>query len=283
MIICSNCNHQQQSGSTCENCGQLIQEINHSEEQHAQTPNENTHTDKSNEVAATVTSQQAESTSNETLDNIKKGLGSYWKFFVELLKNPTKSLQLHDKHLGFSIVSVSLFVLTLSLGYYFTLNTAMGGIFGELEDMLGSFGGYDYGYSGAGEFFNIVLKMILVGAIAFGISYGSLLIIFKTAKLELNPKQLFIQFSSLSIPFLVLNIVVILLGALSVGMLANSLLGGTVQLYLSLVPALLVYDKLTRHPQRIYYGVGTAFLIGAINILINSLLLKHIGLSTNLL
>lgn len=283
MIICSNCNHQQQSGSTCENCGQLIQEINHSEEQHAQTPNENTHTDKSNEVAATVTSQQAESTSNETLDNIKKGLGSYWNFFVEILKNPTKSLQLHDKHLGFSIVSVSLFVLTLSLGYYFTLNTAMGGIFGELEDMLGSFGGYDYGYSGAGEFFNIVLKMILVGAIAFGISYGSLLIIFKTAKLELNPKQLFIQFSSLSIPFLVLNIVVILLGALSVGMLANSLLGGTVQLYLSLVPALLVYDKLTRHPQRIYYGVGTAFLIGAINILINSLLLKHIGLSTNLL
>lgn len=283
MIICSNCNHQQQSGSTCENCGQLIQEINHSEEQHAQAPNENTHTDKSNEVAATVTSQQAESTSNETLDNIKKGLGSYWKFFVELLKNPTKSLQLHDKHLVFSIVSVSLFVLTLSLGYYFTLNTAMGGIFGELEDMLGSFGGYDYGYSGAGEFFNIVLKMILVGAIAFGISYGSLLIIFKTAKLELNPKQLFIQFSSLSIPFLVLNIVVILLGALSVGMLANSLLGGTVQLYLSLVPALLVYDKLTRHPQRIYYGVGTAFLIGAINILINSLLLKHIGLSTNLL
>src|SRR5690625_1412615 len=109
MLVCNQCNNEQETGKFCGACGGSLQ-----------LDGGETAAPSANQAAATTTAQPQ---TQQTTETIKNGLSEYWNYFLNLIKNPTKAFQLNESHFINGLINIGLFAVAFSLGVYFYANS----------------------------------------------------------------------------------------------------------------------------------------------------------------
>ncbi|PKR77875.1 hypothetical protein CEY16_08070 [Halalkalibacillus sediminis] len=249
MLICEKCNQVHDSGKFCGVCGGPLVES-------SQTPDQ---TQFQQEAAATSNASTAQTT-NETMSQIQNGLKDYGNYFLELLKNPTASLNTNEQHFTSGMVTLFLYALTFSLSIYFLVsslfNEYMGGFMTDTSV----------------PFFSVNARIVFFVLLLLACAAVGIIVMLKVAQSTMNITSIFAQFGSLAAPFTAVNVLAILTGLAGSAKLTLILLGFSYSILLFVIPSLLVYDKtstINRNGQNIYFSIGA--------VLITSILVYFIG------
>ena len=255
MLVCKQCNVEQQSGKCCGQCGSpLVEQTEQTVEQKAQ--------EKQVQEAQNVESASSETTaaaagSAQTVQR-KNVLQAYVSFIGSVIKNPTRALQLNDHYFGYALATIAIYAFAYALTNYFLTNKMTKDMFGPLPASLPFID------------FTVPLFFYIAGALAS---------IFAAGKFMGSPssvKQIIAQYGGLLIPFMAINVVMILFGA--VGMIKFTIGMTILSLIFSLyfLPAVHVFQKgmESKSEQRVYFSLAAA----AVSMLISYIIIRLVFL-----
>lgn len=268
MLVCSNCNHRQEDGKFCSVCGGPLVEQTQTTEQ--VQVNQNV-TPSNDQVQNTTNAQQQP---NQAVENVKKELSNYWGYFTDFLKNPTKALNTSEQNFLNGLITLVLYLVTFSLSMYFLIN-------GLYKDVASIFGYYDE----SAPFFEVFFRVLFYIALLVLSGLVAAFIMLKVAKINFNINSLIAQFGSLSVPFVVVNLVAILTALAGAGELTVYLLLLPYSILVSFTPGVLVFEKATQvdvNGQRYYYAVGTVVITAVltyfiVDFIVSDFLNKYFG------
>lgn len=259
MLVCKQCNFEQQSGKFCGQCGSpLVEQTEQTVEQKAQ--------EKQVQEAQNVESASSETTaaaagSAQTVQR-KNVLQAYVSFIGSVIKNPTRALQLNDHYFGYALATIAIYAFAYALTNYFLTNKMTKDMFGPLPASLPFID------------FTVPLFFYIILFIA-----GALASIFAAVKFMgslSSVKQIIAQYGGLLIPFMAINVVMILFGA--VGMIKFTIGMTILSLIFSLyfLPAVHVFQKgmESKSEQRVYFSLAAA----AVSMLISYIIIRLVFL-----
>lgn len=235
MLVCKQCNHEQESGKFCGQCGgPLVEQTEESAEQ------QEAHASRNETAAAAADTVQTEQRNNV--------FQSYLAFITNLIKNPTRALQLNENYFGYGLISISIFALAYALTYYFLANKITKEMFGPLTTSL--------------PFIDITVPLFFFIILFIA---GAVVSIFVAVKLLNNPssvKNVIAQFGGLLVPFMVINVAMILFGIAGMLKFTVGTTGLTLMFAVYFLPILLVFAKGTesKSEQRVYFSLGASAL-----------------------
>jgi hypothetical protein len=245
--MCPNCNHNQSAGKFCENCGgQLI--VQRSTPDHSQyTPNVN-YNNPQIDQSGTATFPQA-----QPMPRGESAFNVYFSNFFNLVKNPTEALKAGESDFNKGVINLVLFAVAFGMGFYTLINSVVsrtissyGSLFSQEEVKL--------------PFFEVFMKTSLFALAFLAIGFVSMLIMVKSAKSTLNPKTLIAQYGGLVVPFVIVNVVAIVLAFAESYELAPTLLLLSLVFATFLVPLLLTFQNTKHSNQRVYLSLAASFL-----------------------
>lgn len=265
MLKCSTCNAEQDSGKFCGVCGGHLEAIESGEDFSQQIEDEQAATTQSIPVQPDVPQahEQPISAPQQNSFEIQKELGQYWTYVLDLLKNPTKGLQLGESQFIYGIINLALYVITFSLSIYTLFNTIFKNTFGLLSD-IGMFGDIFNAVSGVPKslpFGTIVFQTGTRGIILIIIAFASLFVFSKLMTNRISFKGLVAQYGGVITPLLALNILAIFIGLLGSASLSSTLIIFSIIFTMIITPALIVFEKgahLTNLTQKVYFGFGAS-------------------------
>ncbi|MFD1173481.1 hypothetical protein [Oceanobacillus picturae] len=250
MLVCTTCNHKQETGKFCGVCGSVV------------TPEGNP-AGADNLTAPAQSAATMAPVSQPT--DIKDGLQQYGSYFLSLLKNPSLAFQSGRKHFISGFVTLIIYAIAFSLSIYFLANSLtrsfMGG-FGTTESSL--------------PFFELNFRLFFIIAISMVISLLSSFIMVKAAKNHIDFQTFVAQFGGLAVPFVGLNVLAILFGLAGSIQLTMYTLGTSLILFLMFVPVIMVYDKATlvaKQGQRVYLSLATVILMSVLTYIVGRIML----------
>lgn len=274
MLVCQNCNNQQDDGKFCGVCGGAVEEMVASTEQ----PNENVEqvagNDPVNEsieqesvnVSASQGAATVETQAQPTAEAIKSGLSNYWSYFINLIKNPSRAFQTGENQFINGLITLGLYALLFSLSLYFLANTVMN-----------TFGGW---YSDESiPFFSVVSRLFIFAIIILGITFGSAFAMIKIAKNHESFKTIITQYGSVIVPFTALNVIAMLGGLIGSIQLTMYSLLLSVLFTVTFIPVLFVYEKvsaISKNGQKIYLSLATIIMISLISFILGDALLMNL-------
>lgn len=248
MLICSNCNNEQESGKFCGVCGGALQAA---QSQPGNPPVQPTPVNTPEGQVAATTTTTAEPQTQQTTEKIKNVLSQYWAYFLNVIKNPTSAFQLNESHFINGIITMVLYILTFSLSIYFIANSLMRATFGGLYDQ-------------SLPFFLINSRLVFLAILAIALTFGSAMAMTKIAKSRDAFKTILAQYGGLIVPFTALNVIAILGGLVGSPFLTFIPLTISFTVIFSFVPVLFVFEKastIDMQGQKIYLSLATLFLI----------------------
>ncbi|WP_462410834.1 zinc ribbon domain-containing protein [Neobacillus sp. Marseille-QA0830] len=264
-MICPNCNHENQGGKFCENCGTNLttasqtaaatDTINRVETPYYQNPQAHHNGAQPAQPAA----------ANQYIETTKKISKLYFGYAMEVLKRPFSTSQFYGgEQFVNGIITMCLYALFTPLVLYF-------GLKGILEE-LGSFGGglFDsavesitppFGDAVVKPFFGYLVFIFLVSAFTFGA--------IKLGKVQAGYKEVIARFGSFLLPITALLLVALLLSLLkmkfSFFILLFAIFGS-----ITVVPALVIasFKRNTTEGLDVIYGTLLTYLATFITIYI---------------
>jgi len=252
MLVCNQCNNEQETGKFCGACGGSLQ-LDDGETPASQPVQQTT------AAAATTTAQPQ---TQQTTETIKNGLSEYWNYFLNLIKNPTRAFQLDESHFINGLINIALFAVAFSLSVYFYVNSLAKK---AVSTTAGLFGVSDVSTAAVSlPFFSINSRLVFIMALYLLVSFGSAFVITKIGKSDDSFKTFLSQYGGLTVPFAALNIIAILTGLMGIDLLTVFLLGLSGTITLVFVPVLYVFEKLSAlnvNGQRVYLSLSTLVLI----------------------
>lgn len=272
MIVCPNCNYEQDEGKFCAKCGTATVEATTSAEQRnneikeesvaSQLPPQSS--DKE-QTAATI--EQSNADTQQTIEVTKQALGQYWDYVLFLLKNPSRAFNMNANHFIYGLVNMGIYVIAFSLSIYFLANSLFkrhGGMWSEAYSI---------------PFFRANSSMVLLMIIIMAIVFFSAFIVIKLAKGRLDFKTLIAQFGGLIVPFAALNVIAVLgglIGSLPITLIpifASSLFAYTY------IPVIFAYEKVSQvnsQGQKIYFSLLTVVLIAVFSLILSDVVIANI-------
>lgn len=261
MLKCSTCHAEQDSGKFCGVCGGNLVEKGNGEDFSQQPQDEQAATTQSIPVqpVAPQTPEQTTSAPQQSSVDIQKELGQYWSYALDLLKNPTKGLQLNENQFIYGIINLVLYVITFSLSIYTLFNTIFKNTFG----ILSSINIFDSASSAPNSlpFGTIAFQTGIRGIILIIIAFASLFIFSKLMTNRISFKGLVSQYGGMITPLLALNILAILIGLLGSASFSSSLIIFSIMFTMIITPALIVYEKGANSAnlsQKVYFSFGAS-------------------------
>jgi hypothetical protein len=247
-MMCPNCNHNQSAGKFCENCGgQLVGQQN-APDPSQYTPNVN-YTNPHIDPSGTATIQH-----QQPMPRGESAFSVFFSNFFNLVKNPTEALKAGESAFGRAIISLVLFAVAFGIGFYTLINSALsktvnsyGSLFAQEEVKL--------------PFFEVVMKTSFFALAFLAIGFVSMLIMVKGAKSPLSPKTLIAQYGGLVVPFVIVNVVAIVLAFAESYELAPTLLLLSLVFVTYFVPLMLTFENTKNlSNQRVYLSFAASFL-----------------------
>lgn len=253
-MICSNCQHEQQSGKYCEKCGSVIAV---SEEVVVEKP-------ETVEAEATGGATVNTSSNKETTENVKKALNSYGAYFLKTLKNPTDALKAEANLFTTGLINIGIYIITFGLAVYFIIHSVT-------KEFAGIF-------AVEVPFFSIFFRSAFISLLFLAIGLVSTIMMAKWVGKSSDSYQQFVsQFGSLLVPILMLHIIAILGGLFASPLLTMGALSLSLTLVTIIIPALLTFEKVQSISQQsVYLSFGSSVLA----IIISYIVVK--GLATDL-
>ncbi|RPF54237.1 zinc ribbon domain-containing protein [Aquisalibacillus elongatus] len=237
MLVCENCQHQQDSGNFCENCGTpLTSDVHNSQE----------------ETAATTS---AESQNNQ-MDNIKYHTKNYLDYVVSLIKNPTMSLNQPKSSFINGIITLVLMAIVLSLGFYLLIN----GFYKQ------TFGGY-MGEPSTLPFFSFFFRMAFSLLLIILAGLVALVAVLKIGKADVSFQEALAQYGAFSVPFTAVSALTILTGLATAPQLTLILFFIGFIAFISLAPVIISFHHLSQlgeKVQYVYLSIGSFLLTNLI-------------------
>ncbi|MFD1851791.1 zinc ribbon domain-containing protein [Oceanobacillus bengalensis] len=237
-MICHSCHQETLKGKFCSNCGAaLIQEEITTEA----IPSSTTTTS----IQTIETETPQENKSKEILESMKEEVFAFGRFFIQILKNPSKAKNLNSKHWISGLIMFILFALFNALSNYLTLTNSffrisfMDGFLIPFIQLLALFG--------------------VIAALTFiGLKIG-----------EKSPSflEILAKVGAYLIPFFVLFIISILLTLIGLNF-AASMLMLTLIGPLLLIPTFIILEQPNLKLDRIYILIGIYILALIISSLI---------------
>ncbi|WP_322420416.1 zinc ribbon domain-containing protein [Jeotgalibacillus haloalkalitolerans] len=133
---CVNCGHEQSTGKFCGNCGtEIIKEGFTAQSQHAASapPPLQEQVQQQHQAAA------VSSTPNPTIEKAKATSISYWNYFKQYIKSPSKSLQTGEGEFKNGLISIILFSILFGSMPYLMYQATFGGFGGYGPSFFGVF------------------------------------------------------------------------------------------------------------------------------------------------
>lgn len=275
MLVCPNCNHQQEEGKFCGECGTETVESTVSAGEKVDSIKEETSQE---DLSASVESQpiaqeqtaatieQSNVNTQQTVEVTKQALGQYWDYVLLLLKNPSRAFNLNMNYFVYGLVTIGIYAIAFSLSLYFLGNSyykKFAGIWSETSSL---------------PFFEINSRMVFFMIICMAILFFSAFIVIKLAKSSLDFKTLIAQFGGLIVPFASLNVIAIL------GGLIGSLPITLIPIYLSVlfvfiyIPVVFTYEKVSQvnnQGQKVYFSLLTVILIIVFSMILSDVVIVN--------
>jgi hypothetical protein len=241
-VICPNCQHPNEGGNFCENCGtKLISQDNQ---------------------ATTVIQQQQQpnpvhiqAQPNPQLENAKKVSKMYFQFFLSVLKSPyTASQKVFNEDFINGIITFVLFALAIPLTIYIGL--------GDTTDFMDN------------AFITVVIKPAFGYFVLLLLISTYILAVLKLGKVSVSFKDIVARFGSFLIPFVAAILVGVLLALMDSSLFAVFLFLGFAG-SMMFVPTLLVasYKKAVQGGLDALYGTILVYIAITITFIIMSALL----------
>ncbi|MGD6803418.1 hypothetical protein ACQCVK_12435 [Rossellomorea vietnamensis] len=245
MIICSECNHQQEAGKFCGSCGaDLSTAVESPIQPSAQR-----------EVAAASHTQQPVY-NNENLTKAKEGVSKYWSFALNVLKSPSAALTGYETHFVNGLITIAVYVAAFALSLYFLANKLY-------KTMMGGFGNFFGEGMGAQSlpFFDIAFALFMFALLFVA---GAILSSFAAIKMMSEPlsfKGIIGQFGSVIIPFAAMNVIALIFGLAGSVQLTLLFTGLSLIFTIFIMPAIVVYDrsiKSGKSVNSVYLSIGAS-------------------------
>jgi hypothetical protein len=254
---CPNCNHVNQGGKFCENCGTNLSSTVVS--QVAASNESNTHAGVPGSGAA------VQSEPNQYLEVTKVISKQYFGYFVQVLKKPYSNSQaVGAEHFVNGLITMVLFALIIPLIIYFTAK-------GLLSD-IGGFGGglfEDAVESVSPPFSDFVVKpffayLVFILLIAV-FSFGAI----KLGKVQNSFKEVVARFGSFLIPFVAILVIGLILSILKISLALVILLIGLLGT-IFMVPTLVIasFKKNSTQGLDTIYGTLLTYVLTSITLAI---------------
>lgn len=271
MLVCPNCNYEQEVGRFCAKCGSATatastkQQVSPTKEEVSQ---ESVSTPVQSQPIAqeqiAATTEQSSVNTQQTVEVTKQALGQYWDYILFLLKNPSRAFNLNANYFVYALVTIGIYAIAFSLSLYFLGNS-------YYKKVVGMWSG-----TGSLPFFEINMNMIFFMIIFIAVIFFSAFFAIKLAKNRLNFKTLIAQFGGLIVPFAALNVIAIL------GGLIGSLPITLIPIYLSVLfvfiylPVVFTYEKVSQvnsQGQKVYFSLLTVIFIAIISLILSDVVI----------
>ena len=222
---CPNCQHENEGGNFCENCGTRLVEASKTSEQQPNHPVKE---------GGTATAQ-AEDYLKKTKDQSKQ----YVNYFFDVFKKPYASIQepMDKQQFIHAIITIVLFSLFIPLSIYFGLR----GVVSRLNSLD------TYGFGGSTyidlPFMDIVIKPFFAFGIFIVLVAAFTFLSVKLGRVNATFKEVFTRYGILLIPFVFLLAIGLLLSLLKVSLFILFLKLGLVGGVYIAVPMVLAFYK----------------------------------------
>jgi len=256
MLVCKQCNFEQQSGKFCGQCGSPL--VEQTEQAAEQTVNEKQVPEEVQNVESASSEEAAAAADSVQTVQRKNVLKAYVSFIGNVIKNPTRAFQLNDHHFGYALATIAIYALAYALANYFLANKMEKDMYGSLSTSL--------------PFIDITVPLFFYILLFIA---GALVSIFAAVKFMGNPasvKQIIVQFGGLLIPFMAINVVMILFGAAGMMKFTVGMTGLSLIFSLYFLPAVHVFQKgmESNSEQRVYLSLAAA----AVSMLISYIIIR---------
>ncbi|SFA99881.1 hypothetical protein SAMN04488072_10536 [Lentibacillus halodurans] len=259
MLVCPECNNEQESGNFCSVCGAALESVDGDNNTDTSTAQENpVNTDGYQQTAAAETTEQSQQKANQTVENIKNGLINYWNYFLNLLKNPTTAFHTTGKQLLNAVITLLIFALASSLSLYFLANSTVVSWVSL-------------------PFFSLTFQLLFVAIVFLALAFSSILLMTKAAKNQDSAKTLLTQYGSLGVPFAAINVVAIVAGLAGSPFLTMVLLAASYGLFLYFIPVLFVYEKanlISETGHKVYVSLATSLIMSVLTFFVTGIILS---------
>ncbi|WP_345242204.1 DUF6574 domain-containing protein [Pontibacillus salipaludis] len=250
-MICTNCNHEQESGKFCGNCGFEL-----SAGDAPSTPvNQPVPTPA---PATTTAAQAAPPPPNENVERAKAFSRGYFQEVMRYVKQPNQAFSASESQFGHGLLTIGLYLVLFALTIYIAINnyykSSVGGFFEDSSI----------------PFFNTVVPLA-----------GNLFLVIAGSALSMFVIQLIIQngqkfktftarYGSLLTPFMMLNALSMILAIVGMIEFALILLVLSITIVINFLPPLAIYhysQASSKSNQSIYWALvaaGASSLISAV-------------------
>ncbi|UOQ94488.1 hypothetical protein MUO14_05915 [Halobacillus shinanisalinarum] len=250
-MICTNCNHEQESGKYCGVCGAEI-----STEQQAH---------RSEDLAQRQQEQQQQAQAAETIaqsDNMAKAKHAsrqFGKHALQLLKRPSGAFSSTENQFVSGLITMAIYIIAFTLSLYFLANKLYQLTIGGFSSFMG-----EPNVQQSLPFFKMASPIFLFVLLFIAAATITMIAAIKMMNINLSFQKVIAQYGGLIIPFTALNSMAILFG------ISGSIGFTLAALYASLVftvfilPAIVVYHYGVNSPhetRNIYWSVGTSAVI----------------------
>lgn len=260
---CPNCYQQTELGKFCTNCGALI-----SQDESAAVAEESSVVLEEPEQQDTMQQHREEpNQTNEALEKLKATSTNFGHFSLTLLKKPNEAQRANGNDLISGIISITVYSLLITLGYYLMVNSFLGTFMGN------SGGPYDGGQPQQSlpftdGFLFPFLKFIFLFAVLVSLSFAGL----KMTASEYSFQSTVAKYGGYLIPFLLLLVagyILTLINLYSIGIVAIfvSVFGAIL-----FIPTFILLEKPASGIDRVYL----LLIIYILNILTASLIMQSI-------
>ncbi|KGP91527.1 hypothetical protein N780_20095 [Pontibacillus chungwhensis BH030062] len=241
-MTCPSCQKDNQSGKFCGSCG---------------TPFSEAATETAASYTAGTSTQQT-----EVLDRAKGVSKQYGNYALHLLKKPSEAFAQSDQQFVQGLSTLVIYLVTFALSLFFLFNS----FFQEAQSSYGAF--MEDVAPESLPFFKVTWPLFINTTFIVLAAIISTLAVAKIISASVSVKGIIIQFGSLLVPFVALNVLGMLAGL--AGSIKFTFIFGSISLLfpILLYPALIIYEyaqKSSTPVNRIYWSLSatlfTVFLI----------------------
>lgn len=224
------CGHEQVSGKFCGKCGARLGNLDQPMAVEMPLQSEQ------------VLSNTATVDTSIQLDNLKQKSLMYWNYFLQHLKNPSKSFTSQNNDFTNALISLIIYAAIFGYTFYRLVDGSLGKLLGALSSFIGD-------ETASIPFSSIFFKTVIYVAIIMAIVTLALFIVGKYFGPDHSVKKTMVIYSAHSLPAIVIGLAAFLL------ILLNSLTYGGVLLLASLVyvvllsPGYVISVLLSRKPK----------------------------------
>ncbi len=226
MLICEQCNKEQETGKFCGQCGgKLVEKDAGMQHEPADAPQQTT-----------------------TAVQQKNAFQAYFNFIQNVAKNPTQALKLDESQFGYGLITAAVFALAYALANYFLANKMVKDMLGPLMSSL--------------PFFDITVPLLFFIVLFLAGAWASVFAASKLMNSSVSVKAMLAQFGGLLVPFMLINLAMILFGIAGMAKIMIGLTTISIVFSIYFLPMMLsFYNGMKANSgQKVYFSLGAAAL-----------------------